>query len=148
MQMNLLPVNIVTNTHLKMVFINCFYFFSILFELYIFHYTDGNEDSEESPEEENSIEKQLKNRYDTFHSDETRAVKRKLFSAWAGKRGINPLNRDVIIKFLKSTKAKKDKMSDNELEKQSKKALFQPWNGKRGYDDFQKRRPWGGENME
>ena len=94
-----------------------------------------------------------------FQSDETRDFKRafsawagkRAFSAWAGKRGINPTYRSMILKYLNTKMAKKSSSSNSgDIEsKQIKKALFQTWNGKRsGYENFQKRRPWGGQSME
>ncbi len=128
------------------LFLNNFYNFNY------FDSSEGSEDSEESLERESSIEKQLKNRYDMFQSDEIRDFKRAaVFSAWAGKRGVNPTYRSIILKFLNKKAEKKSSASNSgdTESKQIKKALFQPWNGKRsGSENFEKRRPWGGQNME
>jgi hypothetical protein len=57
-----------------------------------------------------------------FQSDETRDFKR-AFSAWAGKRGINPTLRSMILKYLNTKMAKKSS-SSNSGDIQSKQTLY------------------------
>jgi hypothetical protein len=117
--------------------------------------TESSEDSEESKEESNSVEKQLKNRYDLFQSDEKENnFKRAVFSAWAGKRDGN-LDRSEIFRYLLSLgRNNRNNNKDNSGNSENKmvyKKAFGPWAGKRGGDKYyeenygvEKRKPWGG----